>query len=95
MEPFNEHDRNLVLTEQEKYLIMMLPETEYGRAYFKWLRVEISRMISNDLATGGKISDNPLIEDFRTQLGIKIGMTRAMNKPNELKEESKTKGVLS
>jgi hypothetical protein len=72
-----------VLTAQQEQLIMMLPETEYGRALFAWIQQEIDSLETNE-EYGGKICNDPLIEDFRTQMGIKIGLKRVLRKPNEL-----------
>jgi len=69
-------------TERDKYLISTLPETEYGQALERWLREEIS-LLENKEECGLKISNDPLHEDFRVQLGIKIGLKRVLKKPKE------------
>uniref|UniRef100_A0A6M3J307 Uncharacterized protein n=1 Tax=viral metagenome TaxID=1070528 RepID=A0A6M3J307_9ZZZZ len=50
-------------------------------------------LLENKQEVNAKICDDPLTEDFRTQLGIKIGLKRALRKPtecfNELKGEKK------
>jgi hypothetical protein len=76
------------LSIQQEQLIIMLPETEYGRALNAWLDDEIER-IAAKLDLSGKICDDPLIEDFRTQMGISIGLKRVKKKPQELRETRK------
>lgn len=78
------------LTERDKELIVILPETEYGQALFKWLRSEIAMQEEKELH-GSKICDDPLFEDFRTQLGIKIGLKWVLNLPTKILEESNNK----
>uniref|UniRef100_A0A6M3IZZ7 Uncharacterized protein n=1 Tax=viral metagenome TaxID=1070528 RepID=A0A6M3IZZ7_9ZZZZ len=77
-----------MIDDRDKYLISELPSTEYGQAFFKWLKEEIALMEEIE-QTSLKICDDPLLEDFRMQLGIKIGLRRVLQKPvqclNELK----------
>ena len=77
-----------MLNERENYLIAELPNTEYGQALEKWLREEIS-LIENKEDCALKICDDPLQEDFRVQLGIKIGLRRVLRKPKECLTELK------
>jgi len=82
-----------MLNDREKYLIATLPNTEYGQALEKLLREEIS-LIEDKEVYGSKICDDPLHEDFRVQLGIKIGLKMILRKPKECltelnREESK------
>lgn len=71
---------------------MKLPETEYGQALFSWIKEELE-LIEAKEEHGGKICNDPLIEDFRTQLGIKIGFKRLLRLPKELIEKSNRQGV--
>ena len=73
--------------ERDNFLISMLPETEHGAALFRRLREKITKLEEVEMDGGGKICDDPLIEDFRTQLGIKIGLKRVMREPQECKDE--------
>lgn len=77
-----------MLTKQQELLIIALPETEYGRAFFAWIQEEITQLEANE-EHGGKICDNPLIEDFRTQLGLKIAYKRILRKAQELKDKQR------
>jgi len=81
-----------LISDHDKYLISELPKTEYGQAFMRWLREEVD-LLENKQEVNAKICDDPLTEDFRTQLGIKIGLKRALRKPtecfNELKGEKK------
>lgn len=80
-----------MLTEQQKHLLIMLPETEYGQALYGWLRQEIKALEDKE-ETVGKICNDPLIEDFRVQMGIKIGLKRVLNKPQKLIIETQRQG---
>ena len=80
-----------MLTMQEEILLADLPKTEYGRALFKWLKEEIG-MLENKEQHAAKICDDPLIEDFRCQLGIKIGLKRVLDKPQECIKSLNNKG---
>jgi len=64
---------------------MMLPETEYGRALWVWIEQEIK---AQELREPGKISNDPLLEDFRVQMGIKLGLRKVLEKPQELKQKT-------
>lgn len=77
-----------MLDERDNYYISELPKTEYGQALEKWLREEIS-LIENKEEYGLKICDDPLSEDFRVLLGIKIGLKRVLRKPKECLNELK------
>lgn len=79
-----------MLTAQQEILIASLPETEYGRALFAWLTQEIEVLEKNE-ECGGKICNDPLIEDFRVQLGMKISLKRVLRKPLELKQSLQQK----
>jgi len=74
--------------EHRDFLISQMPATEYGRAYFSWLQEEIDRLEENELSSA-KICDEPLREDFRTQLGMKIAFKKAMRKPQEILDNQK------
>lgn len=76
-----------MITDQQKQLIVMLPETEYGRALFADIRGEIESIETKE-EHGGKICDDPLIEDFRVQMGIKIGLKWVLNRPDKLRQRS-------
>lgn len=39
--------------------------------------------------SGSKICDDPLLDDFRTQLGMKIFAKKAMRKPQEILDNLK------
>lgn len=80
-----------MLTAQQEHLIMMLPETDYGRALFSWIYQELDELEHKE-EFGGKICNDPLIEDFRVQMGIKIGLRRVLRKPAELIEKQRLKG---
>jgi len=68
--------------ENRDYQISLLPKTESGQAYFSRL-AEMIAEIEHKEEYGSKICNDPLIEDFRVQLGIKIGLKRAMREPHE------------
>jgi hypothetical protein len=73
-----------VLSDHEKYLISELPNTEYGQALIRWIKNEVA--ILEDLEEhGAKICNDPLHDDFRVQLGIKIGFKRVLRLPEESK----------
>lgn len=80
------------MNEHQKRLMMSLPETEYGQALFAWINEEIALQEKKE-GTSWKICDDPLIEDFRVQLGIKIGLKRVLLKPQKLKEAEHRKGL--
>ncbi len=73
---------------QRDHLISMLPSTEYGIAFFEWIDEEIEMLEEKQLSSS-KICDDPLIEDFRTQLGMKIAFKRAKRKPQEILDNQK------
>jgi len=77
-----------MLDERDKQLIAELSNTEYWQALEKWLREEIS-LIENKEEYSLKICDDPLSEDFRVLLGIKIGLKRVLRKPKECLKELK------
>lgn len=79
-----------MLTAQQEQLLIMLPETEYGRALIAWLKEEIE---AQEVKEPGKICNDPLLEDFRVQMGIKIGLKSVLQKPQELKTKYLTQGV--
>jgi len=81
----------MILTEQQEILIINLPETEYGRALFAWINQEIESL-EHKIDLSGKICNDPIKDDFRVQMGIKMGLKRVLRKPQEL-IESKQKGV--
>ena len=68
--------------ENRDYQISLLPKTESGQALLDRL-AEMVKEIEKKEEYGSKISNDPLIEDFRVQLGIKIGLKRAMREPHE------------
>ena len=74
--------------EQRDYLISILPQTEHGMAERAWIQEEIDMLEKKELS-GSKICDDPLIEDFRTQLGMKIAFKRVMRKPQEILDNQK------
>lgn len=80
------------LTEQQKQLIISLPATEHGRALFAWLSQKIEKL-DHKAEHAGKICDDPLLEDFRTQMGIKIGLKQVLNKPEKLMKEQQKQRV--
>jgi len=71
-----------MLNDHDKYLIAELFKTDWGQALEKWLREEIS-LIENKEEFALKICNDPLNEDFRVQIGIKIGLKRVLRKPQE------------
>ena len=71
-----------MLNEREKYLIAEVTRLEHWQAFEKWLREEIS-LLEKKEEFGSKICDDPLNEDFRVQMGIKIGMKMVLRKPKE------------
>jgi hypothetical protein len=73
-----------MLTQQQEQLLILLPDTEYGRALTAWLQQEIDLV---EAAEPGKICHDPLLEDFRVQMGIKIGLKRVLQKPRELMQQ--------
>ena len=75
-----------MLTERQKSVIASMPETEYGQALAAWLNEEI-RILEEKEESGMKICDDPLIEDFRVQLGMKIAFRRTLKKPKQILEE--------
>ena len=81
-----------MLDERETYLIAEFPKTEWGQALEKWLREEIS-LLEKKEEFGLKICDDPLSEDFRVQIGIKIGLKRVLRKPNECLTELNREGL--
>lgn len=74
--------------EHRDFLISTLPETEYGRALFHWIQEELDILETKELS-GSKICNDPLIEDFRTQLGMKIALKRVMRKPHKILDNKK------
>lgn len=73
---------------QRDHLIAMLPKTEYGIAFFEWIQEEIDMLEEKELS-GSKICDDPLSEDFRTQLGMKIFAKRVKRKPQDIVDNQK------
>lgn len=80
-----------MLTEMQERLIILLPETDVGQAQMIWINEEIEQLESKDILA--KICDDPLIEDFRVQMGIKIGLRMVRDKAQELKSQLQNKGV--
>lgn len=79
------------MSDQDKYLLSIIRKTEYWQALEKWLLEEISLLEIKE-ENSAKICDDPLNEDFRVQLGIKIGLKRVLRKPQECFENINTKG---
>jgi len=79
-----------MLTESDLRLISMLPKTEYGQAQEKWIAAEIATLEGKE-ESGLKLSDDPISEDFRYLLGMKIAFKRVLRKPQEC-EQSLIKG---
>lgn len=80
-----------MLTEQELLLISNMPKTEYGQALEKWIKEDIEQLEEKE-GYASKICDDPLIEDFRVQLGIKLGLKRVLEKPRKCIETLNQKG---
>jgi hypothetical protein len=75
-----------MLNNRQKQLIATIPETEYGQALFAWIREEIELLETME-ETSLRICDERLIDDFRTQLGLKIAFRKVLNKPKQCLEE--------
>lgn len=80
-----------MLTDHEKALVANLFKTEWGQAFENWLREEIS-LLEQKEEYAAKICNEPLHEDFRVQMGIKIGLKRALRKPKECFDELNKQG---
>lgn len=80
-----------MLTDQEKSLIANLFKTEWGQALENWLREEIS-LLEQKEEYSAKICNEPIHEDFRVQMGIKIGFKRVLRKPKECFDELTKQG---
>jgi hypothetical protein len=74
-----------MIDDHQSYLVVSLPETEYGRAFFSILKEELEEL-EKCLEISGKICDNPIREDFRYQMGLIEGYKRVLRKPQEIKE---------
>ena len=77
-----------MLTDRDKYLISELPNTEYGQALINCIEEEIA-LLEHREEHSSKICNDPLVEDFRVHLGIKIGFKRVLRKPKECLTELK------
>ena len=75
-----------MLTGNDKSLIANLFKTEWGQALEKWLREEISLLEMNE-GTNLRISNDPLHNDFRWQMGMKLGLKMVLDKPKICFEE--------
>lgn len=73
------------LDEHHLQLISVLPETEYGRAFFLWIQ-GILDDLEQAKKSSWKICDDPLIEDFRVKLGMEIMAKRVLSKPQRIIE---------
>lgn len=80
-----------MLTDHDKDLIANLFRTDWGQALEVWLRDEIS-LLEEKEKHGLKISTDPLHEDFRWQLGLKMGLKMVLDKPRECFNELKKQG---
>lgn len=79
------------MDDREDFLLVSLLQTEYWPALKNRIEKYIER-IENEEEYSFKICDNPLIEDFRVQMGIKIGMKRVLRIPEETIEKLNRKG---
>jgi hypothetical protein len=75
-----------MITNRQKQLIADMPSTEYGQALFAWIREELD-ILEKKEESGLKISDDPLSQDFRSELGLKIAYRKVLNKPKQCFEE--------
>jgi hypothetical protein len=80
-----------MLSDQEEFLLATLPQTEYGQALKRWLEEEIG-LLEDKQEHGSKICNDPLIEDFRVQMGILIGFKRVLRKPQEIADKLQNRG---
>lgn len=82
-----------MLSERDNFLIASFPKTDYGQAFMSWLEEEIDTLEYQE-EFSAKICDDPLIEDFRVKMGIKIGLKRVLRKPQECLENINKNGDL-
>ena len=75
-----------MVTPNEKYLISQLPQTEYGQALNAYLNERISEIESNE-GINWKICDDPLNQDFRVQMGVKMGLKEVRDMPGKCTKE--------
>lgn len=74
----------------EQYILGLL-QLEHWQAYKRAIEADIKAIEEREEALS-KICDDPLLQDFRVQLGIKIGLKRALRKPQDILEKQQYKG---
>ena len=77
-----------MLLNYEKELLANLFKTEWGQVLEKWLREEIS-LLEEKETVNLRISSDPLHEDFRWQMGLKVGLKMVLDKPRKCFDEMK------
>lgn len=69
---------------QRDHLISMLPQTEYGIAFFDWIQEEIDSLEEGEMSNMNIVSHGNFLEDMRIKMAIKTTFKRVKRKPQEI-----------